>query len=97
MEAYLFQIGEAAQLRRYFPSQSVYGQFQDFQVDEPAQFRRYRPGKLIVMERKNPQSGKTPEFRRYFAGQLPPREVQSRDARWSSLYGNAVPPRYRRI
>ena len=45
-----FQVGEAAQLRRYLSVQLVVSEAHSFQVGEVADLRRYRPAQLISVE-----------------------------------------------
>ena len=46
----MYQIAEAAQLRRYLPAQLVLAEVQPFQVGEAAQLQRYLPPQLVPPE-----------------------------------------------
>ena len=49
-EVQIYEIGQAAQLRRYLPTQLVSVEVQVCQNGQAAQLRRYLPAQLIVAE-----------------------------------------------
>ena len=65
-----FQVGEAAQLRRYLPAQPVFVEPHTYQVGEAAQLRRYLPVQLVVVEVQECQVGEVAQLHRYLPAQL---------------------------
>ena len=69
VEAQPFQVGEAAQLRRYLTAQVVAVEAQRSQVGEAAQLRRYLTAQVVVVEVQPFQVGEAAQLRRYLPAQ----------------------------